>query len=290
MTWRRQATSRYLRQCWSRSVLPYGGLTRPQWINSLWIYGVMTHFRTQAIVNVTVNKIAIELVRYNHSRVHISIAKPHNLCQLKNVNRTSETLIVYWSETQTFSVSCNQVSCVAQDICQKRILNPNLVKFCVPKTHNISFTQSFRFFRRPQQYHHHALCRISNDWTNYSGIVDEQKFARFEFNISFWVISYIAQTSGTWKAVVNSPCDNAHYCDVIMEANASQITSLTIVYSAVYLGADHRKHQSSASLAFVRGIHRRPVNSPHKWPVTRKMFPFDDVIMQPTFLFQTAIL
>ena len=40
-----------------------------------------------------------------------------------------------------------------------------------------------------------------------------------------------------------------------------------------------RKHQSSASLAFVRGIHRRPVNSPHKGPVTRKMFPFDDVIM-----------
>ena len=39
------------------------------------------------------------------------------------------------------------------------------------------------------------------------------------------------------------------------------------------------KHQSSASLAFVRGIHRRPVNSPHKWPVTRKMFPFDDVTM-----------
>ena len=40
-----------------------------------------------------------------------------------------------------------------------------------------------------------------------------------------------------------------------------------------------RKHQSSASLAFVRGIHRGPVNSPHKWPVMRKMRPFDDVIM-----------
>ena len=47
----------------------------------------------------------------------------------------------------------------------------------------------------------------------------------------------------------------------------------------IYSGADQRKHQSSASLAFVRGIHRWPVNSPHKWPVTRKMFPFDDVIM-----------
>ena len=39
------------------------------------------------------------------------------------------------------------------------------------------------------------------------------------------------------------------------------------------------KYQSSASLAFVRGIHRWPVNSPHKGPVTRKMLLFDDVIM-----------
>ena len=60
---------------------------------------------------------------------------------------------------------------------------------------------------------------------------------------------------------------------------STQITSLTIVYSTVYSDADQRKHQSSASLAFVWGIHRGPVNSPHKWPVTRKMFPFDDVIM-----------
>ena len=57
-----------------------------------------------------------------------------------------------------------------------------------------------------------------------------------------------------------------HYGDVIMGTMASQITSLTIVYSTVYSGADIRKHQSSASLAFVWGIHRSPVNSPHKWP------------------------
>ena len=65
-----------------------------------------------------------------------------------------------------------------------------------------------------------------------------------------------------------------------MDTIASQITSLTIVYSTVYSGADQRKHQSSVSLAFVRGIHWGPENSPHKWPVTRKMFPFDDVIMR----------
>ena len=69
-----------------------------------------------------------------------------------------------------------------------------------------------------------------------------------------------------------------HYGDVIMGAIASQITSLTAVYSTVYSDADQRKHQSSAPLAFVWEIHRGPVNSPHKWPVTRKMFPFNDVI------------
>ena len=70
-----------------------------------------------------------------------------------------------------------------------------------------------------------------------------------------------------------------HYSDIIMSMMASQITSLTILYSTVYSGADQRKHQSSASLAFVRGIQRGPVNSPHKWPVMQKMFPFDDIIM-----------
>ena len=67
--------------------------------------------------------------------------------------------------------------------------------------------------------------------------------------------------------------------DVIMGTITSQITSLTVVYSTVYSDIDQRKHQNSASLAFVQGIHRGPVNSPYKWPVTRKMFPFDDVIM-----------
>ena len=75
---------------------------------------------------------------------------------------------------------------------------------------------------------------------------------------------------------------------------ASQITSLRIVYTTVYSDADQRKHQSSASLAFVWGIHRGPVNSPHKWPVTRKIFPFDDVIMSdprlPPFQKQWRIL
>ena len=64
-----------------------------------------------------------------------------------------------------------------------------------------------------------------------------------------------------------------------MSAMPSQITSLTIVYLTVCSGVDQRKHQSSMSLAFVRGIHRWPVNSPHKGPVTWKIFTFDDVII-----------
>ena len=81
---------------------------------------------------------------------------------------------------------------------------------------------------------------------------------------SAWMINYVSEN---------------HYDDVIMGTIASQITSLTIFYSTVYSDTDQRKYQSSASLAFVWGIHRGPVNSPHKWPVTRKVFPFDDVIM-----------
>ena len=106
------------------------------------------------------------------------------------------------------------------------------------------------------------------------------------------LVSKLIQVGIKWFLFVSTPhCDYTtnnvyHYIDVIMGAMASPITSLMIVYSAVVWGADQRKHQSSASLAFVCGIHRWPVNSPHKRPVTRKMFPFDDVIMQISFAFR----
>ena len=70
-----------------------------------------------------------------------------------------------------------------------------------------------------------------------------------------------------------------YYSDVIISVMASEITGVSIACSTVYSGADQRKHQCSASLAFVRGIHRWPVDSPHKGSVTRKIFPFDDVMM-----------
>ena len=98
-----------------------------------------------------------------------------------------------------------------------------------------------------------------------------------------------------WKAGRQSVCFfvidefvfwrfRAHYCDVIMSTMASQITSLTIVCWIVYSDSDQRKHQNTASLAIMWGIHRWPVNFPHKGPATRKMFPFDDVIMYFTIL------
>ena len=87
--------------------------------------------------------------------------------------------------------------------------------------------------------------------------------------------------TNSWRDFVQSDVDKwrSHYSDVIMGTMASQITNLTFVYSTAYSRADQRKHQSSASLALVRGIHRWPVNYPHKAPVTRKMFPFNDIIM-----------
>ena len=106
--------------------------------------------------------------------------------------------------------------------------------------------------------------------------------AIFPSKISRWVTSG-PDWSGSHQALrnfgVNYLILQCHYDDIIMSTMASQMTSLSIVCSSVCSGADQRKHQSFASLAFVRGIHRGPVNSPHKGPVTRKMFPFDDVIM-----------
>ena len=74
-----------------------------------------------------------------------------------------------------------------------------------------------------------------------------------------------------------------HYSDVILIAVVFQIIGVSIVCSSVC--SDQRKHQSSASLVFVRGKHRWPLDSRHKRPVLRKMFPFDDVIVYTRFVF-----
>ena len=113
---------------------------------------------------------------------------------------------------------------------------------------------------------------MSNSWSTFVTIL----LTFLKFSHGKWIL--LGRTR-RWNDRVH------HYDDVIMSAMASQITSLTFVYSSAYSGADQRKHQSSASLAFVRGIHRWPVNSPHKGPETWKMFPFNDVIMRdPIFV------
>ena len=93
--------------------------------------------------------------------------------------------------------------------------------------------------------------------------------------------SHICIISITYHRITYHPYvgSEPHYSDVTMSANVSQITGVSIVYWTVCSDGDQRQHQSSASLAFVKGFHRSTVKSPHKGPATRKMFPFDDVIM-----------
>ena len=72
--------------------------------------------------------------------------------------------------------------------------------------------------------------------------------------------------------------DGGHYNGVIISAMAFQITSFSTICPTACSGADQRKHQSSASLSIVRGIHGGgDIPLTHKVPVTLKMFPFDDV-------------
>ena len=102
-----------------------------------------------------------------------------------------------------------------------------------------------------------------------------------KLNIRLLFRALLSNLCGSLVQTRNRTCNirSAHYNDVIMSTKASQITSLRIVYSAIYSGAYQRKHQSSASRAFARGVHQWPVNSPHKRPVTRKMFSLDVVFM-----------
>ena len=145
---------------------------------------------------------------------------------------------------------------------------------------SVEWVEIFALFLKHDDFQSKCV-EFSWYWTNYIFSVlwsvvhtwVQSRCASAESNVCLRPAGYIGLLWGLL------PSGEYHYSDVIMGAMASQITSLTIVHSTVCSCADQRKHQSSASLAFVRGIHRWPVNSPRKWPVTRKMFPFDDVIM-----------
>ena len=134
---------------------------------------------------------------------------------------------------------------------------------------------SFSFGKNKAEYMHiHMFWEwsISHLKKNPHGELMELNVISF---ISSWFALDIVTTRPLWRW-----WGGVQYSNAIMGAMASQITSLTIVFSTVSSGADQRKHQSPASLAFVWGIHRWPVNSPHKWPVRRKMFPFDNVLIK----------
>ena len=94
-----------------------------------------------------------------------------------------------------------------------------------------------------------------------------------------WLIQYQRTNLLLQNHTTTLPTTIFQWRDVIMSTMAPQLTGVSIVYSTICFGAHQIKHQSTASLAFMKGIHRWPVNSPHKGPVTRKLFPFDDVIM-----------
>ena len=140
------------------------------------------------------------------------------------------------------------------------------------------------------------MLSITNCWKSYRVAGNCRRLYTLRFDVHDFIVLYCIWL--TWDKVKQQRAINStrpdvlplflylvsawwmiNYNGVIMGTMAFQITGLAIVYSAVYSGADQRKHQSSALLAFVWGIHRPPSNAPHKWPVTRKIFPFDDVIM-----------
>ena len=110
----------------------------------------------------------------------------------------------------------------------------------------------------------------------YDAYLQANVFAWSQPSFAWWCISAEADTMCNQYFRILGIFEK-EFKDV--SAMASQITSLTIIYSIFHSGADQRKHQSSASMAFVSGSHRWSVNSPHEGPVTRKMFRFDDVIM-----------
>ena len=129
----------------------------------------------------------------------------------------------------------------------------------IATSHNVWMGYPLSKFNRPRGFAN-MIRTISNHWT------------------CVWWCSFTTLSSSVSTYNWNSCLK--HYSDVIMSAMASQIIGVSIAYSTVCSGTDQRKHQSPVSLAFVRGISHWPVNSLHKEPVTRKIFPFDDVIIR----------
>ena len=132
-----------------------------------------------------------------------------------------------------------------------------------------------------RSFHDFVVVTITHCWSLFHGRPPHIPLKAGDRRANWWKCDKVADTSLSVAEMLKAPGDeeaqqirgltkdivhlgkipiereeNTHYDDVIMSAIASQITSLTIVYSIVY--SDQSKHQSSASLAFVWGIHRGP--------------------------------
>ena len=97
--------------------------------------------------------------------------------------------------------------------------------------------------------------------------------------VKYYIPSRVQMPRDHWIRCIFILHEKINYSDIIMIVMVPPITGVSIVYPTICSGIDQRKHQSSASLAFVRGIHQWLVNCPQEGPVTWKMFPFDDIIM-----------
>ena len=220
--------------------------------------------------------------------------------------------VLYWDGSQELCLSCIDPStCLLSAHCMFKLLLPCCIQYhfsldCTTARGNFiekvrlqtwwhqvwSLTFPMKWTLQVGGYIHHETLHV---WLTFGhALLIWWPLIRQTVSIRFWTISVetfiivmLHRMSGLEKAAIGPA---VHYSDVIMGTLPSQITSLTIFYSIVYSDADQRKHQSSASLAFVRGIHRGLVNSPHRWPVRRKMFPFDEVIMFCTFPGNTGLI
>ena len=141
---------------------------------------------------------------------------------------------------------------------------PHLIKIFQHKRRKIFeiFLYFFFFlkFKYDRESGRHGICHIpdipGHCWNWYHSAQSFNKVWRHCY--LFADIQVRCRNPMVWNKADshNNVCTVTHHCDVIMTTIASQITSLTVVYSTVYSDADQRKHQSSASLAFVWGIHR----------------------------------
>ena len=136
---------------------------------------------------------------------------------------------------------------------------------------------------------------VDSEWIlsekNNSALISEKSsfnyYSKYCANVSDWKTCYGDDINTFFRsliflvviATIETLKTTFHYSDVITGPMGSQNTSPINVYSSEYSGTDQRKHLISASLAFVRGFHRWPLISRHRWPLTRKMFKFYDVIM-----------